>query len=254
MVTGATGLVGAEVARQIAATGANLVCTKRPTSILPAILEPYKKQITWLDADILDVFALDDAMQGVTQVYHCAAWVSFNAADKKRIIKTNVEGTANIANLCVEHGARLVHVSSIVAIGEAKPGMLITENNHLEETPHEDGYAISKYESEMEVFRAIAEGLDAVVVNPSLIIGKNAGNIFNMKITNRTPEFFDIMVDVEVRDLKQGYDAIEDVKAMVDNIARERTGDQADLERMALQGPKQVAKQMTDPSDGGKDA
>ncbi|WP_448701457.1 NAD-dependent epimerase/dehydratase family protein [Mucilaginibacter sp. AW1-3] len=175
LVTGATGFVGAEVARQLAAAGNNLVCTKRNTSVIPPILQAYSGQINWIEADMLDIFALEDTMQGITQVYHCAAWVSFNPADKKRIIKTNVEGTANIANLCVQYGARLVHVSSIVAIGDAKPGALITENNHLEETPHEDGYAISKYESEMEVFRAIAEGLDAVVVNPSLIIGKNAG-------------------------------------------------------------------------------
>lgn len=175
LVTGATGFLGAEVAKQIAAAGNNLVCTKRNTSVVPEILKPYSARISWVDADVLDVFALEDAMQGVTQVYHCAAWVSFNPAHSKGMIKTNVEGTANVVNLCIQYHARLVHVSSIVAVGEAKPGNLITENNHLEETPHEDGYAISKYESEMEVWRGIAEGLNAVVVNPSLIIGANAG-------------------------------------------------------------------------------
>ncbi len=175
LVTGATGFLGAEVAKQIAASGNNLVCIKRATSVIPAILQPYQKQITWLEADLLDTFALDDAMQGITQVYHCAAWVSFNPAHKKAMVKTNVEGTANLVNLCREYGARLVHVSSVAAIGEAKPGSLITENNHLEETPHENGYAISKYESEMEVWRGIAEGLNAVVVNPSIIIGANVG-------------------------------------------------------------------------------
>ncbi|OCX50339.1 nucleoside-diphosphate sugar epimerase [Mucilaginibacter sp. PPCGB 2223] len=185
LVTGATGFLGAEVAKQIAAAGHQLVCTKRAASVIPAILKPYANQINWVEADMLDVFALEDALQGVTQVYHCAAWVSFSAADKKKIIKTNVEGTANLVNLCVQYNIRLVHVSSIVAIGDAKPGSLITENNHREETPHEDGYAISKYESEMEVWRGIAEGLNAVVVNPSLIIGANAGTggtgaLFNM--------------------------------------------------------------------------
>ena len=175
LVTGATGFLGSEVAKQIAVTGVDFVCIKRATSVVPAMLLPYSKQIKWLDADLLDVFALADAMQGITQVYHCAAWVSFNPAHSKMMIKTNVEGTANVVTLCIENNARLVHVSSIVAIGEAKPGSLITENNHLEETPHEDGYAISKYESEMEVWRGVAEGLNAVVVNPSLIIGANAG-------------------------------------------------------------------------------
>jgi len=175
LVTGATGFLGAEVTRQITAAGDDVVCTKRLTSVIPAILKPYADKITWVEADMLDVFALEDALQGVTQVYHCAAWVSFNPAYQKGIIKTNVEGTANLVNLCIQYNIRLVHVSSIVAIGDAKPGNLITENNHREETPHEDGYAISKYESEMEVWRGIAEGLNAVVVNPSLIIGVNAG-------------------------------------------------------------------------------
>jgi len=185
LVTGATGFLGSEVARQIAAAGNNLVCIKRNTSVIPEILKPYAQQINWVEADMLDIFALEDAVQGITQVYHCAAWVSFNPKHKRGMIKTNVEGTANLVNLCIEYNARLVHVSSIVAIGDAKPGSLITENNHLEETPHEDGYAISKYESEMEVWRGIAEGLNAVVVNPSLIIGANAGTAGTGAIFNK---------------------------------------------------------------------
>ncbi|EHQ26785.1 NAD-dependent epimerase/dehydratase family protein [Mucilaginibacter paludis] len=175
LVTGATGFLGSELAKQLAAQGNNLVCIKRGTSVVPDILKPFTTQIKWVEADILDVFALDDALTGITQVYHCAAWVSFNPAHKKMMIKTNVEGTANLVNLCNQYGIRMVHVSSIAAIGEAKPGELISEKNHLEETPHENAYAISKYESEMEVWRGIAEGLNAVIVNPSLIIGASAG-------------------------------------------------------------------------------
>ena len=91
------------------------------------------------------------------------------------MIRTNVTGTANLVNLCLETKARLVHVSSIAAIGQAKPGELITENHFLDVTTENDGYALSKLESEMEVWRGIAEGLDAVIVNPSLIIGANVG-------------------------------------------------------------------------------
>jgi dihydroflavonol-4-reductase len=174
LVTGATGFLGAEVVRQLAATDRDLVCIKRATSKIPQALQSIAN-IRWVEADILDLATLEDLFEGITQVYHCAALVSFNPARKKEMIRTNVEGTANMVNLCLKNNARLVHVSSIAAIGEAKPGHLTTENNHLEETPHEDGYAISKYESEMEVWRGIAEGLDAVVVNPSLIIGSGAG-------------------------------------------------------------------------------
>ncbi len=175
LVTGATGFLGAELARQLAGQGARIRCTKRQNSTIPGILSPYEKQIEWLNADLMDIFALEDALKGITQVYHCAAWVSLKQADKKEMICTNVTGTANLVNLCLLQPLRLVHVSSVAAIGLAKPGELITENHHLDLATETDGYAISKLESEMEVWRGIAEGLDAVIVNPSIIIGANAG-------------------------------------------------------------------------------
>ncbi|MDP9076609.1 MAG: NAD-dependent epimerase/dehydratase family protein [Bacteroidota bacterium] len=173
LVTGATGFLGSEVALQLLQQGNRIRCTRRSTSLIPDILLPY--QVQWFDADLMDLFALEDALKGVTQVYHCAAWVSLKQADKKPMINTNVTGTANLVNLCQEHNIRLVHVSSVAAIGIAKPGDLITENHHLDQATETDGYAISKLESEMEVWRGIAEGLDAVIVNPSIIIGANAG-------------------------------------------------------------------------------
>jgi dihydroflavonol-4-reductase len=175
LVTGATGFLGSELARQLVQQGNSIRCTKRGSSVIPKILSTYQQQIQWVDADMMDIFALEDALEGVTQVYHCAAWVSLRQADKQPMIRANVTGTANIVNLCTQLGIRLLHVSSIAAIGTALPGEMITENNHLEETTENDGYAISKLESEMEVWRGIAEGLNAVIVNPSLIIGPNAG-------------------------------------------------------------------------------
>jgi len=175
VVTGATGFLGSVLARQLALQGEALRCTKRAASVIPEILKPYQHLITWVDADILDVDALDDALNGATQVYHCAAWVSLKQADKDRMIATNVNGTANVVNLCLQNGARLAHVSSVAAIAESRQGEMITENHHLEAAATTDGYAISKLESEMEVWRGIAEGLDAVIVNPSIIIGPEAG-------------------------------------------------------------------------------
>jgi dihydroflavonol-4-reductase len=177
LITGATGFLGAELARLLVKSGVNIRCTKRTTSTIPALLVPFAPQIEWVDADLLDLFSLENALEGITQVYHCAAWVSLKAADKKPMINTNVTGTANLVNLCVERGIRMVHVSSIAAVGTPKPGELTTEDHHLEQSAENDGYAISKLESEMEVWRGIAEGLDAVVVNPSLIIGASAGKV-----------------------------------------------------------------------------
>jgi dihydroflavonol-4-reductase len=175
LITGATGFLGSEVARQLAGQGIAVRCLKRESSVIPDLLKPYQDLIDWADADIMNFYALDAAFEGITQVYHCAAWVSLKQGDKDPMIRTNVEGTANVVNLCMHYGARLVHVSSVAAIGEAKPREMITENHHLDETGANDGYAISKLESEMEVWRGIAEGLDAVIVNPSIIIGPNAG-------------------------------------------------------------------------------
>lgn len=175
LVTGATGFLGSEVAKQLVLQGNRIRCTKRASSKLPALLSPFDKSIEWVEADLLDIFALEQALAGISQLYNCAAFVSLKQADKDQMIYTNVTGTGNLVNLCVQNNIRLIHVSSVAAVGDAKPGELISEKNHLDQATETDGYAISKLESEMEVWRGIAEGLDAVIVNPSIIIGANAG-------------------------------------------------------------------------------
>jgi len=175
LVTGATGFLGAELAKELILRKNNIRCSKRASSTTPKILEPYAANIEWVNADLMDADALETALDGVTQVYNCAAFVSLKQAHKDAMIRTNVQGTANLVDLCVEKGIRIVHTSSVAAVGEAKPGEQITENHHLDSSTETDGYAISKLESEMEVWRGIAEGLDAVIVNPTIIIGASAG-------------------------------------------------------------------------------
>ena len=174
LVTGATGFLGSELISQLLQQGKKLKALKRDGSFIPASLAG-NPLIEWLVADINDTATLEDIFEGVTQVYHCAALVSFDPKDKKELLKVNIEGTSNIVNLCVEHNARLIHVSSVAALGEPKKGKMITEDDYWEYDSKVHSYAISKYEGEMEVWRGIAEGLDAVIVNPSVIIGKNAG-------------------------------------------------------------------------------
>lgn len=174
LVTGATGFLGSELVFQLTAQGKKLRALKRENSAVPRILAD-NALIEWMVADINDLATLEDAFEGITQVFHCAALVSFNPKDKARLLKVNIEGTSNVANLCVEYNARMLHVSSVAALGEAKKGKMITENDYWEYDAKVHSYAISKYEGEMEVWRSIAEGLDAVIVNPSVIIGPNAG-------------------------------------------------------------------------------
>ena len=127
-----------------------------------------------MDADITDFFALSDAFPDISEVYHCAGMISYDTADRQLLKKVNVTGTANVVTLALQHQARLLHVSSIAAIGQPKHHREATEEDLWEYTSDQPGYAVSKYEAEMEVWQGIAEGLDAVIVNPALIIGPKA--------------------------------------------------------------------------------
>jgi dihydroflavonol-4-reductase len=176
LITGATGFLGAELTRQLTGKGFKVRALKRHSSTVPVLLEN-NPLIEWFVADINEFSTLEDAFEDISQVFHCAALVSFNPADKFKMIRVNIEGTSNVVNLCAQYAARLVHVSSVAALGDAKKGATeITENDYWEYNAHVHAYAISKYEGEMEVWRGIAEGLDAVIVNPSVIIGAHAGD------------------------------------------------------------------------------
>ncbi|MNJ91626.1 dTDP-4-oxo-6-deoxy-D-allose reductase [compost metagenome] len=174
LVTGATGFLGAELIHQLTSQGIKLRALKREHSVVPDLIKD-NNLVDWVIADINDISALEDAFENIQQVYHCAALVSFDPKDKAKLLRVNIEGTSNVVNLCADFGLRLLHVSSVAALGDAKKGALITEKDFWEYDAKAHTYAISKYEGEMEVWRGIAEGLDAVIVNPSVIIGAGAG-------------------------------------------------------------------------------
>lgn len=174
LVTGATGFLGSELISQLCRQGIKVRALKREGSVIPDLIRQ-NDLVEWVIADINNISDLEDAYSGIKQVYHCAALVSFHPKDKQKLLHVNIEGTSNVVNLCAAYGARLVHVSSVAALGEAKKGALITEKDFWTYDAKSHTYAISKYEGEMEVWRGIAEGLDAVIVNPSVIIGAGAG-------------------------------------------------------------------------------
>lgn len=172
LVTGATGLVGSHLVKELAKTNSDVVALYNKTK--PSAEQ--EKLATWKQIDILDIVALEEAMIGVKQVYHCAAMVSFNAKDKNQIHHLNIEGTKNVVNTCLNNGIeKLVHVSSVATLDRFKDGDLINERMQGSVNDKENSeYAKSKTASEMEIWRAIGEGLNAVIVNPSIILG--AGN------------------------------------------------------------------------------
>jgi dihydroflavonol-4-reductase len=171
LITGATGLVGSHIVKELAKTNYNIIALynkNKPNSEI-------EKLATWKQVDILDVVALEEVIKGVKQVYHCAAMVSFNAIDKQEMHHLNIEGTKNVVNACILLGTeKLVHVSSVATLDRYKKDELVNEKTYSNLTSKNSEYAKSKIASENEVWRAMGEGLNAVIVNPSIILG--AGN------------------------------------------------------------------------------
>ena len=128
--------------------------------------------VEWIEGDVLDTAALENGMEGVDAVIHSAAKVSFASGEQHQMFKTNIEGTANVINAALlKNIKRLVHISSVAALGRSVNGETVTEKKQWEDSSINTNYAISKYNAEMEVWRGIGEGLNAVIVNPSTILG-----------------------------------------------------------------------------------
>lgn len=182
LVTGSTGLVGShllynlvnnnEKVRAIYRSKDKLEQVKQVFATYTSNVTPLFNAIEWIKADILDIPALTDAFKNITLVYHCAAFVSFEPNKYPLLRKTNIEGTANIVNLCLSHQVKkLCHVSSIATLGKSLNNDTITEETNWNTEDDNNVYAITKYGAEMEVWRGTQEGLHAVIVNPGVILG-----------------------------------------------------------------------------------
>jgi dihydroflavonol-4-reductase len=182
LVTGGTGLVGTHLLFDLCKSGKQVRALKRANSNVNNVKKVFSyyatdadellKKIEWIDADLLDVYSLTEPMEGITEVYHCAAMVSFEPKHEEEMMKINVEGTANMVNAALEKGVKkFCHVSSVATIGRSEQVQFSDEETFWKSSPEHSNYAISKYAAEREVWRASEEGLDVIIVNPSLIIG-----------------------------------------------------------------------------------
>ncbi|ANH84133.1 3-beta hydroxysteroid dehydrogenase [Niabella ginsenosidivorans] len=173
LVTGGTGLLGAYILKELVQQGLSVRAIKRSHSILPRFIDPQiLNKVEWVEGDILDVTALEEAMQGIDTIIHSAAVVSFSKKDRRRMYKVNVEGTANVVNMALQTDVRrLVYISSVAALGRRKDSRTVNETARWEEGSNNTHYAISKFNAELEAWRGFAEGLEGAVLNPATILG-----------------------------------------------------------------------------------
>lgn len=168
LVTGGAGLLGSELIRQLLSRGYQVRAIYNKTP-LPDF---QSNQLQQFQCDILDVIGLEDAMQDVTEVYHCAAIVTFDPARKRELFKINIEGTTNVVNAALIAGVKkMLHVSSVAALGRIREDGPVNESMNWTEETSNSVYGQSKYLGEMEVWRGIGEGLEAVIINPVIIMG-----------------------------------------------------------------------------------
>jgi nucleoside-diphosphate-sugar epimerase len=182
LVTGGTGLLGSHLLLELVKSGKHVRAIMRSsgkTEMVSKIFSYYvpnpeelARKIEWVNADLMDFGSMEDAMTGVTEVYHCGAVVSFYPKDHKAMLKVNIEGTANLVNIAIENEvSKFCYVSSVATLGRAENNDVSTEETYWVPSKKNSVYSISKYGAEREIWRGMEEGLNAVIINPSVIMG-----------------------------------------------------------------------------------
>jgi nucleoside-diphosphate-sugar epimerase len=194
LVTGGTGLVGAHLLYKLTSQNEKvraLYRNEHKLQLVKNVFTSYNTEaenqfnnIEWVKADILDIPTLLEAFTNINYVYHSAAFVSFEPNKYHLLRRTNIDGTANIVNLCLsENVKKLCYVSSIATLGSELTNKPVSERTIWNPEADNNDYAITKYGAEMEVWRGTQEGLDTVIVNPGIILGSGfwdngTGNLF----------------------------------------------------------------------------
>ena len=171
LITGATGLFGSYLAKKFGSIG-DIYGLKRESSS-QKLLQDCPHKINWIEGDILEPISLGAALEQMDLVIHAAGMVSFDPKYEKKLMEVNVTGTTNLVNAMLEKGVhRLIHVSSVSALGRSADTLTYDENSKWTASRFNTPYAISKYRAELEVWRGVQEGLQALIIMPSVILGK----------------------------------------------------------------------------------
>lgn len=183
LVTGASGLVGSHLLYHLTQESSQIKAiyrseekkeyVKKVFSYYSSDVDTSFNKITWVQGDITDIPFLEEIMKDVSEVYHCAALVSFDPSRYRELRRVNIRGTANIVNVSLLYDIKkVVYVSSVAAVGKAKENLPSNEESPWNQDGDHSVYAITKYGAELEVWRGIQEGLNAVIVNPGVILGE----------------------------------------------------------------------------------
>ena len=192
-ITGGTGLVGSHILLQLCQKGERVLALRRNSSTLEICRRVFSqnnskdlfKSIDWVNGDLNNIPMLEKCISRCEYVIHAAALVSFHPEDKKKLVDININGTANVMNISIDFGIKkCVYVSSIATLGRNSTDEIVDENCNFKLSNLESNYSISKYMAEQEVWRASNEGLDVIIVNPSVILGpgdwvKGSSRIFH---------------------------------------------------------------------------
>ncbi len=219
LITGGTGLVGAHLLLHLLQNGEAVRALYRNEKSIQKTVSLFNEtgnskwidKIEWVLGDITDIPSLENAFQGVSQVYHCAALISFTCSDAELLRKTNIEGTANVVNCALHFGIKkLCYVSSIAVLGDPINNAEIDESCEWNPEKYHSDYAISKYGAEMEVLRGQQEGLATLILSPGIILGPGfwkvgSGPIFTA-VAKGNPFY---------TDGSSGFVAVDDVAALL---------------------------------------
>jgi len=232
LVTGGTGLLGSHLLLDLTKTGKLVRAIKRPSSnthLVRKIFSYYVDnpdelidRIEWVNADLMDFCAIEDVLSGVKEIYHTGAIVSFYPRDHKDMLKVNINGTANLVNQAIHAKIeKFCYVSSVSTLGRADNNGLTDEETYWKPSRKNSIYAISKYGAEREIWRAMEEGLNAVIVNPSVILGPGfwEDNSGLFRLVWQGLKYFTRGVNgyVDVRDVSRAM-----IGLMTKNIFRDR--------------------------------
>ncbi len=251
-ITGGTGMLGAHLLFDLTKSGKNVRALKRKNSDLQVIRKIFSwytgdadrlfGSIEWVEGDMMDKNSLREALKGAEIIIHAAAKVSFDPRDRETMLNENVEGTANLVDLALELNIqRFCQVSSVAALGNQDFGIAVNEDLSWKNDCQRSAYSESKFQSEMEVWRGIEEGLQAVIVNPSVILGPGKWN-------NGSPRLFQTVANGMkfFTDGSTGFVDVRDVSRAITGLLQSENWDSIKNQRYVISAENLTYREVFD--------